>query len=178
MTKPVGCSSKRRALQLAAIFSGGWKTAPVRGNVLTRLSKLDRGEYGALLLAAAGLKRLGLSARISRYFETHEMLPAAGQGSICAVTRAEDNFDFLSAANCEDNACCALAERAFVRALEGNCASPIGAFAETRGNTLTLQGLYYETKAGIQTPIRGSISGDKSLAETLGGQLAKELQGS
>jgi hydroxymethylbilane synthase len=184
MTKPVGCSSKRRALQLAAIFSGRWRTAPVRGNVLTRLAKLDSGEYGALLLAAAGLKRLGLSSRISRYFEPHEMLPAAGQGIMCAVTRAEDNFDFLNGINavCGANAVCdaycALAERAFVRALEGDCASPIGAFAEVRGNTLTLQGLRYESKGGIQTPVRGSISGDKTQAETLGCRLAKELLGS
>jgi hydroxymethylbilane synthase len=175
-TKPVGCSSKRRALQLNALFSGGWKSAPVRGNVLTRLEKLDRGEYGALLLAAAGLKRLGLSARISRYFEPHEMLPAAGQGIMCAVTRAEDDFDFLDAANCEESACSALAERAFVRALEGDCASPIGAFAEVRGAALTLQGLYYETKTGIQTPIRGSLSGAITQAEALGCQLAQQLR--
>ena len=77
--RPIGCASLRRRLQLKALFPDR-ETAPVRGNVQTRLAKLDRGEYSALVLAAAGLKRLGLEGRISRYFQPEELLPAAGQG--------------------------------------------------------------------------------------------------
>ena len=79
-TKPIGCSSLRRILQLKEIFPD-MEFKSVRGNVLTRLKKLDDGEYGALVLAAAGLKRLGLEDRISRYFTVSEIIPAAGQGS-------------------------------------------------------------------------------------------------
>ncbi|MDR2484083.1 MAG: hydroxymethylbilane synthase [Treponema sp.] len=178
MAKPIGCSGKRRSFQLSAIFSDTWKTALVRGNVLTRLEKLDRGEYGALVLAAAGLKRLGLSARISRFFEPAEMLPAAGQGIMCIVTRNEGASGFVRAADCAESALCAAAERAFVRALGGDCSSPIGAFAEMQGDTLTLNGLYYAVNTDPQTAIRGSIRGDKSRAENLGRELAKELLGS
>jgi porphobilinogen deaminase len=145
--------------------------------VLTRLAKLDRGEYGALILAAAGLKRLGLSARISRFFETAEMLPAAGQGIMCIVTRNENTDDFLRAAGCENSALCACAERAFVSTLGGDCSSPIGAFAEVHDNTLTLRGWYIDAEKGLKPPGRGSISGDKNLAENLGRELAKELLG-
>jgi hydroxymethylbilane synthase len=174
-SKPIGCSSKRRSLQLARLFPG-WAIAPVRGNVLTRLEKLDRGEYGALVLAAAGLRRLGLAGRISRFFETPEMLPSAGQGIICAVTRAEDDFDFLAVASNAASAACAGAERAFVRALGGDCASPIGAFAETGADgLLTLRGLYREPGAGEGPPVEGSISGDPARAEELGAELAREI---
>jgi hydroxymethylbilane synthase len=171
--KPIGCSSKRRALQLARLFPG-WKTAPVRGNVLSRLEKLDRGEYGALVLAAAGLKRLGLARRISRFFEADEMLPAPGQGILCVVIRAEDDFPFLRAAADPDSACCALAERALVEALGGGCASAIGAYAEVDGRRLTLRGLSFETP-GV-TPLQGSVRGEKTEAEALGRHLARQLR--
>ena len=78
-TKPIGCSSLRRILQLKELYPD-MECKSVRGNVQTRLKKLDSGEYSALILAAAGLKRLGLEARISRYFQPEEMIPAAGQG--------------------------------------------------------------------------------------------------
>ena len=76
--KPIGCSSRRRQLQLKALYPD-FDIAPVRGNVQTRLRKLDEGQYSALVLAAAGLKRLGLENRINRFFSTEEILPAAGQ---------------------------------------------------------------------------------------------------
>ena len=77
--KPIGCSSLRRKLQLKEIYPD-MQVKSIRGNLQTRLEKLDSGEYSALVLAAAGLKRLGLENRISRYFDTEEMIPAAGQG--------------------------------------------------------------------------------------------------
>ena len=84
--KPIGCSSARRRVQLAQLFPG-IEVKPVRGNVQTRLRRLDSGEYGALVLAAAGLHRLGLENRISRYFSPEEMLPAAGQGILAVQAR-------------------------------------------------------------------------------------------
>ena len=86
-SKPLGCSSKRRILQLQRLYPEV-EAALVRGNVQTRLRKLDEGQYGALVLAAAGLKRLGLEDRISRYFSTEEMVPAAGQGILAIQGRA------------------------------------------------------------------------------------------
>lgn len=79
LSRPFGCSSRRRAIQLLRLYTG-CTVKPVRGNVLTRLEKLDRGEYGALVLAAAGIKRLGLEERISKYFDAGEIIPAACQG--------------------------------------------------------------------------------------------------
>ena len=94
--KPIGCASARRKLQLQRLYPG-CQVLPVRGNVLTRLEKLDRGEYGALVLASAGLRRLGLEHRISRYFSTDELLPAAGQGVLAVQCRAGWDTGFCSA---------------------------------------------------------------------------------
>ena len=89
-SKPLGCSSQRRILQLKELFPQA-EYKSIRGNVITRLRKLDEGEYGGLILAAAGLKRLGLSHRISRYFEPEEMIPAAGKG-ILAVREEQERL--------------------------------------------------------------------------------------
>ena len=90
-SRPIGCASARRAVQLRALFPGV-AVAPVRGNVLTRLRKLDEGQFSALVLAAAGLKRLGLEERITRYFTVEELLPAAGQGILALQTRAGEEL--------------------------------------------------------------------------------------
>ncbi len=117
-SKPIGCASRRRQLQLKALYPH-MTTAPVRGNVQTRLRKLDSGEYAALVLAAAGLKRLGLERRICRYFSPEEMLPAAGQGILAVQTRLGMDTACLAAVADADAADCALAERSFVQALNG-----------------------------------------------------------
>ena len=91
----IGSSSARRALQLRTLFPGH-EIRPVRGNLQTRLRKLDAGEYGALVLAAAGLKRLGLEGRIARYFEPEEIIPAAGQGILAVQGRAGEDHSFLA----------------------------------------------------------------------------------
>ena len=121
--KPIGCASPRRAAQLRALFPG-MEIAPVRGNVLTRLRKLDEGQYSALVLAAAGLRRLGLEHRVSRYFTVEELLPAAGQGILALQARAGEDLSYLEGVLDADGAACALAERAFVRALDGAAPPP------------------------------------------------------
>ncbi len=172
-TKPIGCSSRRRQLQLKALFPD-MEVKPVRGNVQTRLQKLQAGEYSALVLAAAGLKRLGLEGRISRYFSVEEMLPAAGQGILAVQTRRGMDCACLKAVHDPDAACCALAERAFVRALDGGCASPVAAHAVAEGETLTLTGLYVSAD---ETVIRkGRLSGPRETPEALGEALARQLR--
>ena len=172
-SKPIGCSSRRRQLQLKALFPQ-MDVKPVRGNVQTRLKKLQDGEFSALVLAAAGLKRLGLEDRISRYFSPEEMLPAAGQGILAVQTRQGVDTACLAGVHDPDAACCALAERAFVRALDGGCSSPVAAYAVVEGETLTLTGLYVSPD---ETVVRkGSLSGPKAEAETLGETLAAMLK--
>ena len=172
-TKPIGCSSRRRQLQLKALFPGV-EIRPVRGNVQTRLAKLEAGEFSALVLAAAGLKRLGLEGRISRYFSTDEILPAAGQGILAVQTRQGVDTSCLSAVRDEDAGCCALAERAFVRALDGGCTSPVAAHAVVAGEQLTLTGLYVSPD---ETVVRkGAMTGLKADAERLGQALAEALR--
>ena len=171
--KPIGCSSRRRQLQLQALFPE-MAVKPVRGNVQTRLRKLQEGEYSALVLASAGLKRLGLEDRITRVFSVEEMLPAAGQGILAVQTRAGMDCGCLRAVHDPDTACCALAERAFVRALNGGCSSPVAAYAEVTGEKLTLTGLYVSDD---ETVIRkGSLTGMKQDAEALGSELAAQLK--
>lgn len=172
-SKPIGCSSRRRQLQLKELFPD-MDIQPVRGNVQTRLRKLQSGEFSALVLAAAGLKRLGLEDRISRYFSTEEMLPAAGQGILAVQTRQGVDTACLSGVHDPDAACCALAERAFVRALDGGCSSPVAAYAVVEGESLTLTGLYVSPD---ETVVRkGALSGPRTAAESLGETLADQLK--
>ncbi|MDO4270836.1 MAG: hydroxymethylbilane synthase [Eubacteriales bacterium] len=172
-TKPIGCSSARRRVQLAALFPE-IEVKPVRGNVQTRLSKLDGGAYGALVLAAAGLRRLGLESRISRYFSPDEMLPAAGQGILAVQGRADEWTEAVRLLDDADARDCARAERAFVKALDGGCFAPVAAYAEVDGETLRLRGLY--ASADEKTVVRGELSGARAAAETLGQTLAVQLR--
>ena len=124
----IGTSSLRRAIQLKKLFPD-CEIRPVRGNVLTRLKKLDAGEFDALALAAAGLKRLGLEHRISRIFTPDEIIPAAGQGILAVQGRTGEAYPELTGYADPDAWVCALCERAFVRELDGGCTSPVCALA-------------------------------------------------
>lgn len=146
---PIGCSSLRRALQLRALFPGA-AIEPVRGNVQTRLRKLDEGQYSALVLACAGLRRLGLQQRISRIFSVEEMLPAACQGILAVQARADFDVSLLAPFHDPDAAACAEAERAFVRALDGGCTSPVAAYAVLGSDgAMTLTGLDVDAANGV-----------------------------
>ena len=170
--KPIGCSSIRRQLQLKKLFPD-LDVAPVRGNVQTRLAKLDRGEYAALVLAGAGLKRLGLEHRISRWFSTDEILPAAGQAVLAVQTRAGMDTSFLKEFHDQDACDCLTAERAFVRTLDGGCSSPMAAFAVVDGENLTLRGMYVTED---QTPVFETVSGPRDQANALGKALAENMR--
>lgn len=170
---PIGCSSARRRVQLARLFPDV-AVKPVRGNVQTRLSKLDCGEYGALVLAAAGLHRLGLHGRISRYFSPEEMIPAAGQGILAVQGRAGELRAYTAALDHRDARDCALTERSYVRALGGGCFAPIAAFATVQGNTVTLRAMY--ATEDEKTVVYATDSASREDAEALGVQMADRLR--
>lgn len=167
-SKPIGCASLRRKLQLERLYPQA-RVEPVRGNVLTRLRKLDEGQYGALILAGAGLKRLGLEGRIARYFSTEEMLPAAGQGILAVQGRAGQDTEILSGFADEAGRLCALAERAFVRALDGGCTSPVAAHAVVQDGEMILTGMNVYGE-------KDSIAGAAAEGERLGLTLAERLR--
>ena len=169
---PIGCSSLRRTIQLKGLYPGV-EVMPVRGNVQTRLRKLDSGEYSALVLAAAGLNRLGLQSRIHRAFKPEEMIPAAGQGILAIQARAGYDTSFLAGFHNADAADCLMAERAFVRALDGGCSSPVAAYAEISGDVIHITGLDVDEN---ETPVIESISGGRNEAERLGAELAVKIR--
>lgn len=170
---PLGCSSQRRILQLQKLFPQA-VIKPIRGNVLTRLDKLDSGEYGGLILAAAGLKRLGLKERISRYFTVDEIIPAAGQGILALQGRSGMDYSYLEGFCDKDSYYAAVCERAFVRTLDGGCSSPIAAHAQVDGKRLKLMGLYYEEATGKY--MTGYIEGYVNDARQMGASLAQNLK--
>ena len=170
---PLGCSSARRRIQLAKLFPQ-LRVEPVRGNVNTRLRKLDEGQFSALVLAAAGLQRVGLGERLSRYFTTDEMIPAPGQGILACQGRAGESYEYLDAVRCEAAACCARAERGFSAELGGGCTAPVGAYAEIIDGELTLHGFYADEAEGIYR--EGRACGRPEDAEELARGLARRLR--
>ena len=170
---PLGCSSARRRIQLAKLFPK-LRVEPVRGNVNTRLRKLDEGQFSALVLAAAGLQRVGLGERISRYFTADEMIPAPGQGILACQGRAGESYEYLDAVRCEAAACCARAERGFSAELGGGCTAPVGAYAEIIDGELTLHGFYADEAEGIYR--EGRACGRPENAEELARGLARRLR--
>lgn len=172
-SKPLGCSSLRRTLQLKKLYPD-MDVRSIRGNLQTRLRKLDEGQYSALILAAAGLKRLGLESRINRYFTADEIIPAAGQGILAVQGRKGEAYDFLEGYCDKDAWTAGSAERAFVKLLDGGCSSPVAAHAEILGDEIYLRGLYYNEKDGSY--VTGTLRGNKADAESLGKELAETLR--
>ncbi len=171
--KPLGCSSLRRTLQLKKLYPD-MQVRSIRGNLQTRLRKLDEGEYSGLILAAAGLKRLGLESRISRYFTPDEMIPSAGQGILAVQGRKGEDASYLEGYCDRDAWLTGNAERAFVKYLDGGCSSPVAAYAEVKGNKIFIRGLYYEEES--KKWITGNITGDASDGVGLGRTLAENLK--
>lgn len=170
----VGTSSQRRQCQLKA-RRPDLVIRDLRGNVNTRLAKLDAGEYDAIILAAAGLIRLEMSDRIRTLLTPEESLPANGQGAIGVECRTDDSVTRALLAPLEHPAtrACVLAERSMNRTLQGGCQVPIGAFATITGDTLHLDGLVGSLDG--KTIIRRTIAGPVDQAEQLGQTLAQTL---
>lgn len=170
----VGTSSLRRQALLKAHYPH-LVIAPLRGNVQTRLRKLDEGQYAAIVLAAAGLKRLDLGARIACTLEPSESLPAAGQGAIgieCLADRA-DLLELMAPLNHPDTAACVSAERALSRRLAGSCQTPLGAYAQILNGQLSLTGFVADLE-GTRF-VQANLTGSPRDAEKIGIALAEEL---
>ncbi|WP_078117856.1 hydroxymethylbilane synthase [Thiosocius teredinicola] len=170
----VGTSSLRRQCQLAD-QRPDLEIIPLRGNVNTRLKKLDDGEYDAIILAAAGLLRLGLAERIRSFIDTEHSLPAIGQGAIGIECRSDDDRinSLLAPLHHAPTAARVRAERAMNHRLEGGCQVPIGGHATLDGDQLFLRGLV-GTVDGSEI-VRAEITGPEADAEQLGTALAEEL---
>jgi len=171
----VGTSSLRREAQLRSRYPQLLVNS-LRGNLDTRLAKLDRGEHDAIILAAAGLKRLGLASRIRSVLTVEQSLPAAGQGALAIEHRTErsDIAECLAALNHRATELAVRAERAVSRALGGSCQLPLAAYASVTGATLELRGLVANPDG--KSMVRAAVSGPSGSPEELGTQLAAELR--
>ncbi len=170
----IGTSSLRRQCQIKGLLPDA-EIIPLRGNVNTRLAKLDNGEYDAIILAAAGLIRLGMADRISECLATDISLPAIGQGAIgieCRTDDAEINAMLASLHDTQTGYCVA-AERAMNARLNGGCQVPIGGFAQWQDGQLSMRGLVGSPDGSVL--YRSEKSGSQGQAEAIGTAIAEDL---
>jgi hydroxymethylbilane synthase len=170
----IGTSSLRRRALLAR-WRPDLELAELRGNVPTRIRKLDEGAFDAIVLAAAGVRRLNLQHRISVYLPLEHFLPAVSQGAIAVQIRAGDEgvAQWIRGLDHSETRWATTAERAFLRTLEGGCQVPVGAFARIEGNRLHLRGVICSLDGSRH--VEGDVSGPREEASRLGKSLAQEL---
>jgi hydroxymethylbilane synthase len=170
----IGTSSVRRIAQLARVFPGA-TFQPVRGNVGTRLRKLDAGEFDALVLASAGLRRLGRGSRVSARLPVEACVPAPGQGIIAVEIRSHDDRvrTHMAAIDDPDSRAALRAERAVVTRLGGGCQMPIGAYAEVLNETMTVTAIVVSTDGARAA--RAEASGASENAAAIGVDVAEQL---
>lgn len=168
----IGTSSRRRMEQLKKLYPQATFRG-IRGNVQTRLRKLEEEDYSATILARAGLVRLGMEEVIAKTFSVEELIPAAGQGIVVFQGRKQEDYSYLDCVCDQASFYAAKAERSFVRQLDGGCSSPIAAYASVDGDRLSLRGLYYHEPAKDYSV--GVKEGSVEDAEEIGILLAKEL---
>jgi hydroxymethylbilane synthase len=170
----IGSSSLRRQAQLCALRPD-ITVEPLRGNVNTRLAKLQLGKYDAIILASAGLERLGMADKISEEFTPEQMLPAASQGvlGIECLQSNDELQSLLSLLEHEATKTTTTAERAVARTLEASCQSPVASYATIQGDTVTLQALVASVDG--KTILRESATAEVGEAESLGIQVAERL---
>lgn len=170
----IGTGSLRRRAQLA-ILNPRWRFADIRGNLETRLAKMDDGQYDAIVLATAGLVRLGLGDRISQSLPFSAMLPAPGQGAIAIQIRSDDDRARAMVLLLDDapTRAAVLAERALLRTVEGGCQVPLGAHAEVVGDQLVLQAVLSSMDG--KEVVRGHLEGPIAKPEELGNALGLDL---
>jgi len=170
----IGTGSLRRIVQLRS-WRPDLEIVPIRGNLDTRIRKLKQGEFDGILVAAAGIRRMGWAEQVTQFIPAEKMLPAVGQGVLCLETRCgEEDLDALLAF-LEDGRTRreVTAERAFLRRLGGGCTLPVAAFAEERGEALTLRGLVGSLDE--RTMLRHQLQGPADKAAELGAELADTL---
>jgi hydroxymethylbilane synthase len=169
----VGTSSLRRAAQLR-VLRPDLQIESVRGNVDTRIRKLQERQYDALVLAAAGLRRLGLEQEIAEIFSPEQICPAPGQGALAIETREQDAaFEICAELNHEPSRQAVACERAVLAGLGGGCQLPMGAFAELRGDQLHVSAVVLSPDGSRR--VRAKMSGASNAPEQLGHALAQEL---
>ncbi len=168
----VGTSSQRRQIQLRQM--GYHNLKPIRGNIVTRLRKLDEGEFDAIVLAAAGVIRSGMVDRISEFYSVEDVIPAACQGNLVVQGKAGKDYSYLSGFHDKDAYIIAKAERAFVRTLDGGCSTPTAAHAIVNGDEMTITGLFQNDENEV---LIKSIIGNVDDAEELGCKLAHRVLG-
>ena len=170
----VGTSSLRRRAQLLCARPD-LTMIDLRGNVNTRLRKLDEGEYDAIVLAVAGLKRLGFADRIRQVLPQTMVLPAVGQGALAIETRAKDKetCDMLAFLRDDETVCCAEAERSFLARVEGGCQVPVGVYATAEGDEMKVEAVIASLDG--QRSYRGNVKGVRKDAAKLGEILAEKL---
>jgi len=170
----VGTSSlRRRALLLHA--RPDLAVDDLRGNLDTRLARLEAGDYDAVILAAAGIRRLGREEVVGQWLEPPQWLPAAGQGALAIAIRADDEVtrQIVAALDHSDTRAATTAERAFLAELQGGCQVPIGTLATVEGESLRVSGVVADLEG--HTVVRGETQGDLRDAAALGQRLADEL---
>jgi len=172
--RSIGTCSLRRSAQLLHARPD-LKIVPLRGNLETRLRKLDEGRMDAIVLAAAGVKRLGLKHRITEYLDPSVMLPAVGQGALCIELRKNDpeTYQVLSHLEHGPTRTAVLGERAFLNRLEGGCQVPIAALGQVRKDQITITGLVADIDG--QTIFKETLSGPAEASEAIGTDLADRL---
>ncbi len=173
----VGTGSTRREKEILNLRSDV-QIKPIRGNIHTRLKKLDDGEYDAIVLAAAGLKRVGLEDRITQYFGENEFIPAPGQGILCIQCRENDDKirTLLEEINNDEVKLMCQAEREFSRIFDGGCHTPIGCSSKIDGENLTLKGMFYEEDTRILKEITGKKYDAKKLAQELAEKIKRVVK--
>jgi len=169
----IGSSSRRRMLQIKALYPEAHFQG-IRGNVQTRLKKLVDERMDATILAAAGLNRLQMTGLAVRYFSVDEMLPAAGQGILAVQGRRDMDVSLLRGIDDAESRVCAIAERAFIKELDGGCTSPIAAYGEMKEGKILLRGLYYREEDGSW--FKDADTGEIHKAEELGRSLARRMR--
>ena len=172
MTRPLGSASQRRRVQLETLYPA-WRIEPIRGNIQTRLRKMDEGQYGGIVLAAAGIRRLGLWRRVARAFETEEILPSACQGILAVQGRAGEEHPYLALVDNALSRDAAAAERAFIQALDGGCSAPMAAHAVVLDDEILLTGMHVTGGGAV---VREMLSGPRGDPGELGARLAGILK--
>ena len=171
----IGTGSVRREKELLNLRNDV-KIKAIRGNIHTRLKKLDDGEYDAIVLAAAGLKRVGLENRITEYFDTDSFMPAPGQGILCIQCRENDNkiLHLLKIINDDEVTIMCKAEREFSKIFDGGCHTPIGCSSVIEGNTLKLKGMFNDNGIRIFKEVEGNRENPKETAQKLAEEIKEE----
>ena len=170
----IGSSSRRRSLQLKLI-KPNIIVSNIRGNIDTRIKKLEEGKFDAIILAAAGVKSLNLEKKIKNFFSVIEMLPAAGQGVIAVQCRKNDDQikNILKKINHEETMCCAIAEKEMLRAVGGDCDTAIGGFAVLENNLIKLKAQLFSDDG--KKNFNYNVDGNKDKSLQIGQEAGKKI---